>query len=977
MKTKLQQRLNFLFRGCLLVFCAFNIPLVVGCSDDSETGIMDSFQKNVIRLSIPDAELVQVRSVVNESECKISGIQVFVYNDSHTSSPVYYQEGTTDLSFLYGNGTASPTVTLKKFIPADGERIYVVCNLTNRSSASGTGGFLMDRTAGEEQLRNYTSQGLMRGFSNLKDEGQTIPMYGWIEWNTNATFNVCLLTRCFAKITVDADMQVLFSDKVVCWEWQNLDFSDFVLDSGHRGGIYQGSINEKGISQKHDLLSATVPLDAAKGLVTSYYSLEYKHSVYALGNKVDEKTFSKDRAMLLLTVQNPDGSNKEYYRLDFWDKETGKYLDIVRNHAYRFNITKLKSKGYTSAQEAIQNPGSNIEYTITVSDKWVQGHTSNGQYLVKTDREEIKLLQGTIKDPVIMLKIELQADDAGNVNLDNVTTRKVRLLGKDKELVSRFFIQTFYSTDNYHLFPIDNGIAMDPIPSYPGVGEKVTGNECELPVNNKYWIYATVVDGGTTLMPLEGFLELSIGNMVKYIPFSIIPHTEVFPVDEDGPANCFITPVTYGAYSFDATVIGNGVEGIVEETRDHANASTGGALTEDVEQYHFKNGMGEDISSSKNVVISPQSAKLIWQDQESLISQVAFNQTTNRVEFLSSGAGNGVIAVYDKYDPNAEDANVLWSWHVWCTEKPDIIELGLPTNGESYSGKNYKIMDRDLGATTNIPDKLTTCGLGYQWGRKDPFIGLTSFYTSLDDPEPENAPMYSVRGTEQELKEEVKNESIGTIEYGIKHPNVFIKAGISYSTGDWLYYTNLHGGDNSFTGNQYLWGNNPYSRYKMVDIETMKTIYDPCPAGYKVSPPDIYGAFLKKPIINGTITDLISGKIVGHTGKMMEDSFYTPSFTEYGAYFYCGRENSERKVYFISAGYRLGDATEGEGINWIPGYAGHLSGTMTSYNGSGMNTVMTFYFIKSLHTFYTSFGGDTGFSEIRASAAQVRCVRDE
>ena len=129
----------------------------------------------------------------------------------------------------------------------------------------------------------------------------------------------------------------------------------------------------------------------------------------------------------------------------------------------------------------------------------------------------------------------MQADDAGNVNLDNVTTRKVRLLGKDKELVSRFFIQTFYSTDNEHLIPIDNGIAMDPIPSYPGVGEKVTGNECELPLDNKYWIYATVVDG-SVLMPTEGFLELSIGNMVKYIPFSIIPHTEVFPVDDDGPA---------------------------------------------------------------------------------------------------------------------------------------------------------------------------------------------------------------------------------------------------------------------------------------------------------------------------------------------------------------------------------------------------------------------------------------------------------
>ena len=81
--------------------------MLVSCSDNNETGIIDSFQKNVIRLSIPDAELVQVRSVANESECKISGIQVFVYNDSHTSSPVYYQEGTTDLSFLFGNGTAS------------------------------------------------------------------------------------------------------------------------------------------------------------------------------------------------------------------------------------------------------------------------------------------------------------------------------------------------------------------------------------------------------------------------------------------------------------------------------------------------------------------------------------------------------------------------------------------------------------------------------------------------------------------------------------------------------------------------------------------------------------------------------------------------------------------------------------------------------------------------------------------------------
>ena len=65
-----------------------------------------------------------------------------------------------------------------------------------------------------------------------------------------------------------------------------------------------------------------------------------------------------------------------------------------------------------------------------------------------------------------------------------MTTRKVRLLGKDKELVSRFFIQTFYSTDNEHLIPIDNGIVMDAIPSVPSMGLNITGNECELPLDN-------------------------------------------------------------------------------------------------------------------------------------------------------------------------------------------------------------------------------------------------------------------------------------------------------------------------------------------------------------------------------------------------------------------------------------------------------------------------------------------------------------
>ena len=919
---------------CLIFFSILGILILSSCVDDNETGTINSSPANVIQLSIPDAELVQVRSVATGKECMISNLQVLIYNDAHTAAPVYYQEGkSTQLSFLFGNGTASPTITLTDYIPQNGDRVYVLCNMTDRTS--------INETTSEDQLKNYSSQGQMKGFSSSQKEERTIPMYGWIEWNEAATSNVCLLTRCLAKIVVNANLEQLFPDKKVYWEWKNLNFSDFILDSDNQGDIYKGNINENGISEKHDLLSAITPIDESKGLVTSYYPLEYKHSIYALGKEVDKNKFSVDRAMLLLTVQNMDGSDKEYYRLDFWDKSTGAYWDILRNHSYNFNISKLKSKGYATTLEAIQNPGSNIEYSVTVSDNWSQGFASNGQYLLKTDRESIELLRG-IEDPVVMVKIELQADDSGNANFDNVTTRRIRALGMDKKTLFPYSqMQMYYSVDNKTLIPIKKTTESN-----------LSDSEVDLPVNsNKYWIYACVSNAN---LEFQGYLEITIGNIIKYIPIKAIEHSEANPIDESGPANSFITPITYGIYSFDATVIGNGVDGIVAETKNKPAWS--GQPKDDLEMYHFKNAMGEDISVSKNVAVEPKSAKLIWQDKDNLISQVAFNSETNRVEFLSNGAGNGVIAVYDNSDPNAADANVLWSWHIWCTEQPDIIELGLPTNGEVYSGINYRIMDRDLGATTCTPDELTCRGMGYQWGRKDPFIGSASFEST------ENAPMYDVRGTDLDFEEIEISEKIGTIEYAIRHPNVFMLGGMA----DWLYYSySLI----KLAGNQYLWGNNPYSRNKMVNIKTMKTLYDPCPAGFKVPPADVYGVFLKKKMMN-----VIDAEY--QNGVMDKEKFYAPSFTKYGAYFYYGGESNMRKVYFTPAPVRDGEK-DFNGFQTKDYYMGHMAATMTHDDGSGATTVIAFGFSISTFDFGCSFGGNFKLCINRCAAASIRCVRDE
>lgn len=72
--------------------------------------------------------------------------------------------------------------------------------------------------------------------------------------------------------------------------------------------------------------------------------------------------------------------------------------------------------------------------------------------------------------------------------------------------------------------------------------------------------------------------------------------------------------------------------------------------------------------------------------------------------------GNAVIAA------KSEDGTILWSWHIWFTDRP--IE-------HTYYSSAV-MMDRNLGATSADPGEITTYGLLYQWGRKDPFLGASS-----------------------------------------------------------------------------------------------------------------------------------------------------------------------------------------------------------------------------------------------------------
>ena len=102
-------------------------------------------------------------------------------------------------------------------------------------------------------------------------------------------------------------------------------------------------------------------------------------------------------------------------------------------------------------------------------------------------------------------------------------------------------------------------------------------------------------------------------------------------------------------------------------------------------------------------------------------------------------------------------------------------------------------MDRNLGSldkATVSGAPLKTYGMYFQWGRKDPFPGKAAST---------GAAFEGVTGPV-------------TTEYSVQNPTVYSIVGESDSAGNW----NTEQLDN-------LW-----------DEGTDKTIYDPCPAGYKV-----------------------------------------------------------------------------------------------------------------------------------------------
>ena len=213
-------------------------------------------------------------------------------------------------------------------------------------------------------------------------------------------------------------------------------------------------------------------------------------------------------------------------------------------------------------------------------------------------------------------------------------------------------------------------------------------------------------------------------------------------------------------------------------------------------QFRFR----ADVKGNSSESISPHAATVLWEarpkksstDNSTLLTGDVITDvyySDGYITFTAVDYGNALIAA-------VANSEILWSWHIWVW--PGYDEA---LNSQVYFRDAGTMMDRNLGAANAFPTGMydwSTFGLMYQWGRKDPFFGRETTILALG-PDISAVPV-----------PEVSNAVKGTVSYTVANPMTYL-----------LYPEN--------NGQDWLYGR----RDNTLWYDT-KTMYDPCPPGWKV-----------------------------------------------------------------------------------------------------------------------------------------------
>ena len=324
---------------------------------------------------------------------------------------------------------------------------------------------------------------------------------------------------------------------------------------------------------------------------------------------------------------------------------------------------------------------------------------------------------------------------------------------------------------------------------------------------------------------------------------------EYTDLSANGTANCYLV-TSPGFYKFKADVKGNGVvpsqlESVAGETAIVPKSAL-------VLWYNT-------LQTSNN-----------WVDESPVYLSSVSLDSDGYIRFYTPDVfvpGNVVIAAFAEegvtYESITVDENkcinnatLLWSWNIWAAEDYAPESTAVNADGKVFMDRNLGALISGVGSTGNY-EPAYAVGNYYQWGRKDPFPSIADYcnywpceYANTLIGTPTYTPIVALSVHGQSAAKNVNNQVWGyktkadgsfnkdsswhTIErnsianssvsnsvfsnYAIAHPYVYILNPVPDDGG---YYPWVTTNDQSYRA---FWGGS----------ESKKTLFDPCPTGWRV-----------------------------------------------------------------------------------------------------------------------------------------------
>lgn len=333
-------------------------------------------------------------------------------------------------------------------------------------------------------------------------------------------------------------------------------------------------------------------------------------------------------------------------------------------------------------------------------------------------------------------------------------------------------------------------------------------------------------------------------------------------------ANCYVVqapgtyrfPVVYGnaikdnkdnPYAYHATINPNDPYDPDEDDSVDDYVQTNGLIwkgdfTDHLDRAIKKPYIAQQLAPS----LSIREAKLLWMDAPGLITQVEHHSgaegkdyITFKVDSKDICQGNAVIGVFDNL------GRVAWSWHIWVTDA-DLTLHNTGYDGLTYSQINLGWCDKKdvakysarsyyVRIAQDDPDGVVSSGIHIKTdaGPTISYFGNSPYYQGN-----RKDPLFSWKGTGLEKKEYWAADGFfPTIGGAVDNP----------SMADYIQNPHLHFRTTVMWVNAWNTWKNNYSDHNEDNDrkQGIKTIYDPCPVGFKL--PQNYNT---EPLASGSST---------------------------------------------------------------------------------------------------------------------------